>query len=546
MLKKIYHYLKKDFFFYLAAATLALLLFRNPYSIRTLIPNFEPFPDTFHYLSPARCLVRGEGFHMCLTGQEGTTQSVPPIYSLAMIPFFLITSDPRVIYFLNVILSFTSLYLLYKIIQKTTKNQLIIGLVLFIYTTTHFTYWFPTLIMAENILLPIFLGAVYLLTLKPTYPRILLAGFLAAGMHGSKYAALGLTIGYTLLYSLYIWLNTKKSQRRWPKLILFLLTASGLYFLLGGWRSVQNIIRFLTPIFYQAGVTKNVVASKQINSWFASPVHMINNLQFYFNSFILGKPLKIIWDNRVLLPSIVSLVATVGLLFNTTQKKYRWLSLSLIWLAVTQIIPILSFYVADGRYAITLFPTLIIGFALALNLIWKKLPKTKLFQYLFATFLIIVGSFYLINNAQRLRLQLALNFKYAETPWWYLGTQKINHYFASNEFKKTPYLITLTSPHYLSYFGNSQYKSLPLSEFQDFRKISNDIWGIEVDESLIEIYQNKLEAGWPVFITNYGTSATKTFENEFNHIKEKFELNQVSEGCHNQCNLYQLSPLISP
>lgn len=543
MFKKIFNYIKKDFFFYLTAVILAFLLFRNPYSTRTLIPNFEPFPDSFHYLSPARCFVGGEGFHMCLEGLKGTNQSVPPLYSIAMIPFFLITSDPRAVYFLNVLLSFISLYLLYKIIQKVTKHQLIIGFALFIYVTTYFTYWFPTLAMAENLLLPIFLGAVYLLSLKPTNPRIILAGFIAAGMHGSKYAALGLTIGYTILYGLHLWLSSKKNKQRWSRLILFLIVAVGVYFLLGGWKSVENVIGFLTPIFYQAGVTKNVIANNQAHSWFASPVHMADNLQFYFNSFILGKPLKILWNNRVLLPKLISLMALIGLAFGAAQKKYRWLSLSLIWLVVAQIIPVLPFYVADGRYAITLFPTLIIGFALALNLIWEKLPKKKPAQYFFTIFLIIAGGFYLINNVQQLRLQLALNLRYAETPWWYLGTQEMNGYFANNKFEKTPYLITLTSPFYLDYFGNNQYKSLPLSESQDFRSNSDDIWGIEVDIPLMEIYQAKVEAGSSVFVTNYGVSAANHFKQSYKEIENNFALTKMHSGCYNLCNIYKLSLL---
>jgi hypothetical protein len=541
MLKKILNHIKKDFPIYFGLVILLSLLFKNPFSLRTQIPNFAPFPDSFHYLSPARCFVNGDGFDMCLKNNEGTNQSVPPVYSILMIPFFIISSDPRNIYFLNVLLSIISLVILYKIFQKLTKNKLIISLSLFIYTTTYLTYWFPALVMAENVLLPLFLAAIYLLTLKPNNKRVIVAGLIAAGMYGTKYAALGLFAGYSAIYSLYLINNRKKDKKTWSKLFLFISIALIFYFLFGGWGTVKGLIRFIQPIAFQTGIAKSVAPSAQTDSWYASPKYMIDNLSFYFNSFILGTPLRILWDTRVLLPIIISLSSVIGLIMGVINKKTRWMSTSLIALSVAQIVPILPFYAADGRYAITLFPTLIIGFTIFLKLIDEKLKKIKKSPYIFHALIVVIALFFSLLRFKDLKLQLVLNLKYAETPWWYVATQTMNDCFLSNSFEKKPYLITLTSPFYLDYFGNGKYYSLPLSESQDFRKGASDrVWGISKEKPLIETYSSLLEEGNPVYITNYGINATEGFKNEFKLIEETFELTKVNEGCYDLCNIYEL------
>jgi hypothetical protein len=54
----------------LAAAiiTFLILSFKNPYGTSSLIGNFDPFPDSLHYVVPARNFVVGNGFTFAREG----------------------------------------------------------------------------------------------------------------------------------------------------------------------------------------------------------------------------------------------------------------------------------------------------------------------------------------------------------------------------------------------------------------------------------------------------------------------------------------------
>ena len=109
-----------------------LLLFKDVFSERTLIPNFEPFPDTFHYVIPARNLIQGEEFKLSREGRT-LSSSVGPLYSIYLIPFYLMNSDPRMFYFANVLLSLSGFVIFYKILKKIGLNQWINGISLFLF-----------------------------------------------------------------------------------------------------------------------------------------------------------------------------------------------------------------------------------------------------------------------------------------------------------------------------------------------------------------------------------------------------------------------------
>jgi hypothetical protein len=146
----------------IAVFILAALLFRNPFSDRTLIPNFDPFPDAFHYVTPPWCLLQGKGWRLCRPEYEGIKPDVPPLYSLTLLPFFAVMNDPRMFYFANVLLSFISLVLLYTILKKVTANAPTIFFVLLLYVTNYFIYWYPSLAMAENLIMTLVLAALLL------------------------------------------------------------------------------------------------------------------------------------------------------------------------------------------------------------------------------------------------------------------------------------------------------------------------------------------------------------------------------------------------
>ncbi|MBP7876063.1 hypothetical protein KA012_03670, partial [Candidatus Woesebacteria bacterium] len=98
-----------------------LLAFKQPYSGRSLIGNFDPFPDSFYYVvSPLRLLSTGK--YEIATRYGVAKQSVPPLYGMALLPGYVLNPDPRTYYFTNVLLGIGSIALLGLIVKKTTKS----------------------------------------------------------------------------------------------------------------------------------------------------------------------------------------------------------------------------------------------------------------------------------------------------------------------------------------------------------------------------------------------------------------------------------------
>lgn len=540
-MKRIVTVLHSHFFLFLSAGLLALLLFKNPFSERTLIPNFEPFPDTFYYISPARCLVKGRGFYMCLEHFAGKDTELPPLYSMLLVPFFVINNDPRMFYFLNLTLSFSSLVLLYAILKKVTEEQFIHGFVLLAYVTSYAVYWYPTLAMTENILIPIFFLAIWLLLQPITYKKLFLAGLTAAGFYGSKYAAVGATGIYGLLYLIKIVRQRLPISQRVKQMLLFVFIVGSSFMLLGGWRLAGTLTMLITQSQQAAEPVIQTTTTTQAETmtWLDTRFVM-QNLTFYGNA-LLGKPTRILWDVRPLYPMWVAILGLVGLAVGFIRKKYRRLTIALVLLLVGQLIAALPFYANDSRYALFMLPIILIGAGMTLATITEKITPTgrkKIIQTVLLSSLII---FYLVPKVQTMRQQIVLNLKYAEQPWWYLSTQQFNQFFSTLSTDKKPYFITLHSPFYLDYFGNDTYQPLPLSRWQDFRGGSAKIWGIPGQQDLPSIYTEKLIAGEKVYATNYGTSASGSFTAEFEQLKTDFDLESVYTGCYNLCNIYQVS-----
>jgi hypothetical protein len=232
MLSKIFLFTKNNLaniIFGISAVFYLLLLCRNPFSERTLIPNFDPFPDATYYLAPPLNLLKGYGLNMYREGRY-LIPGVAPLYSLSLLPAFLFKADPRMFYLVNVFLSLISLLLFYLIIkkvliadrdQKTIRllNYGYLSIILFLYITNFYLSWYPQWAMAENLLLPLFLLGVYLLLSEINFRTVLLSGLIPLSFVATKYANFPLTLIYPCLY-IYKICSVKKVK---PWLIWFLL-----------------------------------------------------------------------------------------------------------------------------------------------------------------------------------------------------------------------------------------------------------------------------------------------------------------------------------
>ena len=124
-----------------------LLLFKDPFSERTLIPNFEPYPDALYYVVSARSLSQGQG--LTVVRENRTLEaSIPPLYSLFLSPVYIFNNDPRAFYFINIILAVASFLIFYQILSRIIDRLLIKSFVLFLYIANYFIYWMPKLAIA--------------------------------------------------------------------------------------------------------------------------------------------------------------------------------------------------------------------------------------------------------------------------------------------------------------------------------------------------------------------------------------------------------------
>ena len=89
--------------------------------------------------------------------------------------------------------------------KLVTSNHLLITFVsLFLYVTNYFIYWYPSLAMAENLTLFLFMGGIYLLMLPATRKNVILASVISIAFYITKYAGIPLTGFYFLSYCLKI------------------------------------------------------------------------------------------------------------------------------------------------------------------------------------------------------------------------------------------------------------------------------------------------------------------------------------------------------
>lgn len=534
----MYNKVKKLFFRHwplmISGVLFFVLLLKNPYSTRTLIPNFEPFPDAFYYVTTPLCYVSGNGWKMCRLHNpelQGIDTVVGPLYSLSLLPSLFIFKDPRSFYFSNVLLAFLSLFLLYKIASAFFTKKSIVFFVILLYVTNYYVYWYPSLAMAENILIPLFLLSVYLLQTKATKLSMLVAGLVVPGFYAAKYAYVSLSGVFLLFYTVKLFSEYKENKKSLLANSQFFLvpTLAGSLLLF----DVQQLLFFVNNLFV-ATSKSGATEEKAVSTGYFSTSYLAAHIPRYASA-LYGKTEKFLWSTVPLLPAMQALPALIGHGLAWTKKQ----SIPRVYLIVaslTQLVFMSSFYVVDIRYVFHLLPVLLLGLGFTLVFISKKIPSKPIFFLVTAVLLFI----YLITNAQKLKSQIMINLKYAETPWWYLSIKEANTYFEKNTHtEKAPYLITLAAPYLHDFYPSASYKLLPLHPQQDFSNFKENVWGIEKSKTLIDLYREKIK-DHSLFVTTYGTSATPSFQAAFNEIKSAFDLEEVQNGCHTTCVLYKL------
>lgn len=526
-----------------------LLMYKDPFSQRTLIPNFEPYPDTFHYINPALNLIKGESFSL---NREGRTlnPNVPPLYSITLIPSFLVKPDPRMAYYSNVVLALLSIIFFWLILRKIITNSVVVFFLLILYLTNYFIYWVPTLIMAENLTLTLYLAAVYLLLFKTKKSNLLLIALLSVGIYATKYSSIPVTISLITLCLGRILFDKMNYIYKIKKLMFFLTFVTFCFLLFGISESLskgnnilfqvsEHIIRIYNSIFhvYVNNGSVGKVGASYTSSWFGIE-YIAKNLPLYIKS-LLGEPSRFLWDYTPILPKYIAIGGLAGIISGIFIKKFRFISTSLFIFISTSVIFISTFYTFDARYIYIAIPSLLIGLGIFLSLIQNRLRKK---EFILTSLIVVFITLYLILNFSRIKNQISLNLKHVETPWNYIAVLKMNEYFTSDKLKngKKPVLISALPPFLIDYYSNGNYTLLPLSYEQEFRGIKEIVWGPNDYSNLSKLYKKYLEEGFDLYVSRAGLGNEGYTNRDFNIIVEEFDTALVLPGCFDQCNIYSV------
>lgn len=563
---------KKHWILIINLFILLLLLAKNPYSTRTLIPNFEPYPDSIHYIVPARSFAQGGEFAIIREGRS-IKPGVPPLYSVFFIPFFMINNDPRTFYFANIFLSVGGVILLYCIIkrllstpqspasnlrsspsnhrsltsnlQPPISNLLITFISLFLYVTNYFTYWYPSLAMAENLTLFLFLLNLYLMIVPVNKLTAALAGIVPFCFFITKYANFPLTGVFLLMYSVKLFIECgyrkgKKNEKFKTHglyfagsifcfLLLLLYTES-----LPGLSSLKSLFGSVIPV-----QSKGVPASSG-GEWF-SLSYIKTYLPTYIRALFGGYPLHFLWDMTPIWPIYVGIPGVIGLILALVKKKNRLFSLTLLLTLLASVIFMSAFYSQDMRYLIFAIPTILIGFTMFWDMLFKAIAGISYLRLLFVLVAVFWFSYYSLTNIVRFKKQVMLNLKYAETPWYYLSVLTLNSYFKNYpKDKKEPVVISAEIPYFIDFYSNGEYSLLPLSLSQEFRGYRQKAWGKFDYSDLMMLYSKVLYSGHEVYVHNYGIGNEKPLQDDFKKIQDNFYLTKVADGCFGACNIWKL------
>lgn len=525
----------------------ALLIYKDPFSQRTLIPNFEPYPDTFNYINPALNFVKGEGFNMNREGRE-ITLKVPPLYSFVLVPVFFINPDPRMAYYANVLLALVSLFLFRAILKKIFASEILIYFLLILYITNYYIYWVPTIIMGENLTLTLYLTSLLALLSNISKLNLIITSISAVGLYATKYSSIPITSAIILLSLTKTFFGKFGLKQRIKLILFFSIIVTLLYLVLGIFENAskgRNIIgqyfEHLSSIY--SSIPKGNSVESQIftkPTWFGIQ-YVSQNLPLYLKSLI-GSPNRFLWDQTPLIPNFVGVFGLIGILAGLFHVKVRFISFSLLLFIATSIIFISTFYSFDARYIYIAIPSLLIGLGLFLAGLEEKFFINKKIIFSFLVFVCI--GLYLISSFIKIKSQISLNLRYAETPWNYIAVLKMNEYFTKDKIidSKKPILISALPPFLIDYYSNGNYILLPLSYEQEFRgqEVREIVWGPNDYSDLPKLYKKYLNEGQNVYVSRVGLGNEGYTNRDFNTIVKEFDTKLVLPGCFDQCNIYSV------
>jgi len=508
---KFISFIEKYFFWIILVGylglTLSALLDTNHF-----LYNMEPYPDGILYSLSGKNFWLGRGLKLIFSFGE-ISNWVPPVYSVLLGLLALIFKQPVAFYLMNLLIQVSFLSIFYWLLKKTTKNKWlkIIGmLVLFSHSLL---ILLPSIPMTENLTLLFFIMMVASF-FTDGYKKygILALAFIGALL--TRYSIFPILMGGIIIIPLLSFQKTSWKKRgviAFFSLALFLLA---LWFL--SFRKI-NIFGFIQSVLVN-------------NSPWQGTRFIIPNLIAYSKMLLFNKGL-FLWLNIGLTNFIFFglFLTSFFVLFKKKLWQKFWL-LSVLFL--TQFPLQLVFYVADARYIIYSIPLVVLGVAWLID----ALPEKR--KILIP--LVILGIFLQLFMQRNLVRQIvADNLLGRSTAWQYEAIKHFNSVLENDSL-----IITALPPFLVDTYQEKNYRALPLSYTQEFMNKKKHVWGDDIGyEDLYKTYQNWLDEGKTIYISNAYITHHENVIKDFENYKKLFSMELKSKGCENACDIYKLELL---
>lgn len=537
-------HLTAHFIFYSLVALLITLIYKDPFSGKNLISSFQPFPDALFYVNAAQNLASGNGLK--ITYKQFTLYpTIPPLYSIALAPIYLISTDPRAFYLVNVALLLISFIFFYNIIIKIFKSKLITFTLLFIYVTDVALFMFPSLPMSENLLICLFITSIYLLLTPLSTKKSIFLGLITIAFFATKYVAWTLSVSLIISYMVLIFYQKIKPERKLRLFLTYFLTSSLAFIVV---LYVESLFRdeFLyTRLHYYFGhfeilwsfiFPSQISSEKPVTTAFAT-----SNFRSNFDGYLaalMGGQSSVAGADLPLIPIFVGMSSLIGIFVNLIISKLKILNLYILITFTTTLAFLMLFFTTDTRYIIALIPLQILSFGILYDSVLQYLEKRKL-ALSKAIIVIACSAGIIFNIYPRVVEQWFANFSGQDSSLPYQTIEFINEYFDNNPQVNRPKVITLMPPLLIQYYSNNKYDLLPFSRFQHFMSWP-EIWGLNNNKlQLSDLYKQYLREGQEIYLSSYFIESA-LFLDTYNFYKENFTLIEVSQGCQNRCKLYRL------
>lgn len=528
-----------------------LLLIKNPYSGQNIISDFEPLPDSIHYVSPARSFISGQGLQITYEGRP-LSPSVPPFYSLFLTPFYFFSNDARSYYFANVLLAIFSVGMFYFIMVKLKLNFFLRIICFFCFCTSIYIYWYPSVPMAENLFLPLYLLSIYLLLSKTKIRNIIVAGFVCVSFYATKYIDIMVSGVFGLVYLYKIVALRQDKKFFYLDISIFIISVVVPLFLFDFIEYINKgyhiwPIGYFIQIF-QIGFTSVINSSSTpISSYYVSPIHVVFNIGQYMAGFIGGE-LITAGQGMIIMSPIVGMIGLIGLLLNPFFSKFKLVSIYLTASFLSVFVFACFFYVTEGRYLFFAVPVLILSFSLIVDRLWLFFMTINrgYLIYLTAGIILVLVLFSQIPPVYRQLKEFGSIVNFDRN---YSVIMMLNSDFKNLSEDNKIVVISVIPPYIFDYYSKPNYKLLPLSLRQTFMSTPEITWGNDDYSDLIKLYKKYINLGYILYLSTFKVEYSEPsngiqrflFYNDFNKIRQNFNLEKVANDCDKKCNLYKLS-----